>query len=53
MQRGFTNAAATQPLAVKGKAGFAQGKAMAEQRKHPTDKAVAGTTNTNVEGKLN
>lgn len=53
MQRGFTNTAAVQPLAQKGKAGFAQGKAMAEQRKHPTDKAVAGTTNTDVQGKMN
>lgn len=53
MQRGFTNAATTQPLAQKAKAGFAQGVAMATQRQHPTDKAVANTTNSNVEGPLN
>jgi hypothetical protein len=53
MQRGFTNSAGTQPLAQKGKAGFAQGKAMAEQRKKPTDKAVGGTTNSDVTGPQN
>lgn len=53
MQRGFTNAAATQPLAQKGKSGFAEGKAMAETRKHPTDKPVAGTTKDTRTGLIN
>lgn len=53
MNRGFENAAKTGPVAQKGKAGFASGQAMANTRKHPTDKMVAGTTNSQKTGSLN
>lgn len=53
MNRGFENAAKTGPVAQKGKGGFSQGQAMANQRKKPTDKAVGGTTNSNKTGAMN
>jgi hypothetical protein len=53
MNRGFTNEATQRPLVQKAQAGFAQGKAMAEQRQKPTDGMVKGTTNSTRTGLLN